>query len=196
MSRRIPASSQRGLRSRTPSSSLRTCDVVFGVNVAILLPRARFGALCARASERRRPLLSGASGPEAGSAGREASPAGDATVLEREPRPLAFPALRCACRAGGDSMRNTAPESPVRAAGRGGAGGRLRRPGGVAGRGREVGGTGLEPVTPSLSNCFGPLRLSRAAYARCPQTGGSCGFATPRQRQRPKATKDPLQPFR
>ncbi len=38
---------------------------------------------------------------------------------------------------------NTAPESPVRAAARGGAGGRLRRPGGVAGRGREVDLSGL-----------------------------------------------------
>ena len=43
---------------------------------------------------------------------------------------------RCGCGAGGHSIRNTGPESTVHAAVPGGGGGRLRRPGAVAGEGR------------------------------------------------------------
>ena len=47
-----------------------------------------------------------------------------------------FLGRRSRCGAGGDSMGNTAPESTVPRAASGGAGVRLRRPGGVAGEGR------------------------------------------------------------
>ena len=48
----------------------------------------------------------------------------------------AFLGRRCGCGAGGHSMGNTGPESTVLAAAPGGGGGRLRRPGAVAGEGR------------------------------------------------------------
>jgi hypothetical protein len=48
----------------------------------------------------------------------------------------AFLGRRCGCGAGGHSIRNTGPESTVPAAAPGGGGGRLRRPGAVAGEGR------------------------------------------------------------
>ena len=48
----------------------------------------------------------------------------------------AFLGRRCGRGAGGHSIRNTGPESTVFAAAPGGGGGRLRRPGAVAGEGR------------------------------------------------------------
>ena len=48
----------------------------------------------------------------------------------------AFLGRRCGCGAGGHRMRNTGPESTVHAAASGDGGGRLRRPGAVAGEGR------------------------------------------------------------
>jgi hypothetical protein len=50
---------------------------------------------------------------------------------------FAFLGRRSRCGAGGDSIRNTAPESTVPRAVPGGGGGRLRRPGVDAGEGRE-----------------------------------------------------------
>jgi hypothetical protein len=48
----------------------------------------------------------------------------------------AFLGRRCGRGAGGHSIGNTGPESPVFAAVPGGGGGRLRRPGALAGEGR------------------------------------------------------------
>src|SRR6266545_5544218 len=48
----------------------------------------------------------------------------------------AFLGRRSRCGAGGNSMGNTGPEGSVPRAASGGAGGRLRRPGGDAGEGR------------------------------------------------------------
>jgi hypothetical protein len=48
----------------------------------------------------------------------------------------AFLGRRCGCGAGGQSIGNTGPESTVHAAAPGAGGGRLRRPGAVAGEGR------------------------------------------------------------
>ena len=48
----------------------------------------------------------------------------------------AFLGRRCGCGAGGHSMSNTGPESTVPTAAPGDGGGRLRRPGAVAGEGR------------------------------------------------------------
>jgi hypothetical protein len=47
-----------------------------------------------------------------------------------------FLGRRCGRGAGGNSIRNTGPESTVLAAASGGGGGRLRRPGAIAGEGR------------------------------------------------------------
>ena len=52
-------------------------------------------------------------------------------------RALAFLGCRCECGAGGNSIRNTGPESAVLAAAPGGGGGRLRGPLAGAGEGRE-----------------------------------------------------------
>jgi hypothetical protein len=48
----------------------------------------------------------------------------------------AFLGRRCGWGAGGHSVSNTGPEGTAPAAASGGPGGRLRRPGGVAGEGR------------------------------------------------------------
>ena len=72
-----------------------------------------------------------------GDAGRGRNGAGTRAAAPRVPGT----SLRVPGRRG--QYANTAPESPVRAATRGGAGGRLRRPGGDAGRGREVDLSGL-----------------------------------------------------
>ena len=48
----------------------------------------------------------------------------------------AFLGRRCGCGTGGHSMSNSGPENTVLAAAPGGGGGRLRRPGAVAGEGR------------------------------------------------------------